>query len=167
MFVIFLCGDTRLNWIAGWFCIVMGVGTSDGGRYSKSTWHFRQSNSRAILSARQQVRRGWFRWPFESVSSGLPGRNGSTVLRKNLTICLKKLGSITWYVCSLSALSNLFQTYQCHSKVTSDFVFLGACSLVATAGHGSEGRNVALWDTLLPQNKSLVQGTNNRCISYT
>ncbi|XP_011258519.2 dmX-like protein 2 isoform X5 [Camponotus floridanus] len=51
-----------------------------------------------------------------------------------------------------------FFTYQCHSKVTSDFVFLGACSLVATAGHGSEGRNVALWDTLLPQNKSLVQG---------
>ncbi|XP_014484134.1 PREDICTED: dmX-like protein 2 [Dinoponera quadriceps] len=42
--------------------------------------------------------------------------------------------------------------------VTADFVFLGACSLVATAGHGSEGRNVALWDTLLPQNKSLVQG---------
>ncbi|XP_066592575.1 dmX-like protein 2 [Prorops nasuta] len=51
-----------------------------------------------------------------------------------------------------------FFNYQCHSKVTSDFVFLGACSLVATAGHGSEGRNVALWDTLLPQNKSLVQG---------
>ncbi|KYN36646.1 DmX-like protein 2 [Trachymyrmex septentrionalis] len=51
-----------------------------------------------------------------------------------------------------------FFTYQCHTKVTSDFVFLGACSLVATAGHGSEGRNVALWDTLLPQNKSLVQG---------
>ncbi|XP_031780869.1 dmX-like protein 2 isoform X2 [Nasonia vitripennis] len=51
-----------------------------------------------------------------------------------------------------------FFNYQCHSKVTADFVFLGACSLVATAGHGSEGRNVALWDTLLPQNKSLVQG---------
>lgn len=50
------------------------------------------------------------------------------------------------------------QNYQCHSKVTADFVFLGACSLVATAGHGSEGRNVALWDTLLPQNKSLIQG---------
>lgn len=50
------------------------------------------------------------------------------------------------------------QNYQCHSKVTADFVFLGACSLIATAGHGSEGRNVALWDTLLPQNKSLIQG---------
>lgn len=50
------------------------------------------------------------------------------------------------------------QNYQCHSKVTADFVFLGACSLIATAGHGSEGRNVALWDTLLPQNKSLFQG---------
>ncbi|KAL7295893.1 hypothetical protein TKK_0010937 [Trichogramma kaykai] len=51
-----------------------------------------------------------------------------------------------------------FFNYQCHSKVTSDFVFLGACSLVATAGHGPESRNVALWDTLLPQNKSLVAG---------
>ncbi|XP_034195925.2 rabconnectin-3 alpha isoform X1 [Osmia lignaria lignaria] len=51
-----------------------------------------------------------------------------------------------------------FFNYQCHSKVTADFVFLGACSLIATAGHGSEGRNVALWDTLLPQNKSLIQG---------
>ncbi|KAG7196962.1 hypothetical protein KM043_000228 [Ampulex compressa] len=51
-----------------------------------------------------------------------------------------------------------FFNYPCHGKVTADFVYLGACSLVATAGHGSEGRNVALWDTLLPQNKSLVQG---------
>ncbi|XP_076387678.1 rabconnectin-3 alpha isoform X3 [Megachile rotundata] len=51
-----------------------------------------------------------------------------------------------------------FFNYQCHGKVTADFVFLGACSLIATAGHGSEGRNVALWDTLLPQNKSLIQG---------
>ncbi|XP_076665130.1 rabconnectin-3 alpha isoform X3 [Andrena cerasifolii] len=54
--------------------------------------------------------------------------------------------------------SRPFFNYQCHSKVTADFVFLGACSLIATAGHGSEGRNVALWDTLLPQNKSLIQG---------
>lgn len=51
--------------------------------------------------------------------------------------------------------------------MTADFVFLGACSLVATAGHGSEGRNVALWDTLLPQNKSLVQGKNEfRALVY-
>lgn len=50
------------------------------------------------------------------------------------------------------------KTFQCHSKVTSDFVFLGSCSLIATTGHSSENRNVALWDTLLPHKKSLVTG---------
>lgn len=49
-----------------------------------------------------------------------------------------------------------FQTYQCHNKGIADFVFLGSCSLVATAGHSSESKNVGLWDTLLPQKKSLV-----------
>lgn len=49
-----------------------------------------------------------------------------------------------------------FYTYQCHNKGITDFVFLGSCSLVATAGHSSESKNVAIWDTLLPQKKSLV-----------
>jgi len=57
VFVIFLCGNTRLNRITGWLCIIMGVGASDGRRYSESTWHFCQSDSRTILSARQQIRR--------------------------------------------------------------------------------------------------------------
>jgi DmX-like protein len=35
-------------------------------------------------------------------------------------------------------------------------VFLGSCSLLATAGHSSESKNVALWDSLLPQKKALV-----------
>ena len=52
-----------------------------------------------------------------------------------------------------------FQTYQCHNKVTSDFVFLGSCSMVATTGHSSESKNVALWDSLLPQKKALITGT--------
>lgn len=50
-----------------------------------------------------------------------------------------------------------FFTYQCHNKLTSDFVFLGSCSLIASAGHSSESRNLAIWDTLLPQKKALVQ----------
>lgn len=50
----------------------------------------------------------------------------------------------------------ILQTYQCHNKGIADFVFLGSCSLVATAGHSSESKNVGLWDTLLPQKKSLV-----------
>lgn len=61
-----------------------------------------------------------------------------------------------WQIGLQSNASRPFFTYQCHSKVTSDFVFLGACSLVATAGHSSESKNVALWDTLLPQKKSLL-----------
>ncbi|KAK3918101.1 DmX-like protein 2, partial [Frankliniella fusca] len=61
-----------------------------------------------------------------------------------------------WQIGLQANASRPFFTYQCHSKVTSDFVFLGACSLVATAGHSSESKNVALWDTLLPQKKSLL-----------
>ncbi|XP_072938045.1 dmX-like protein 2 isoform X3 [Epargyreus clarus] len=49
-----------------------------------------------------------------------------------------------------------FFSHQCHSKGISDFVFLGSCSLVATAGHSSESKNVAIWDTLMPIKKALV-----------
>jgi len=60
-----------------------------------------------------------------------------------------------------------FQTYQCHNKVTSDFVFLGSCSMIATAGHSSESKNVALWDSLLPQKKALITGMYFlQCIQY-
>ena len=51
-----------------------------------------------------------------------------------------------------------FKSYQCHNKVTSDFVFLGSCSMVATAGHSSESKNVAIWDSLLPKKKAMVAG---------
>ena len=50
------------------------------------------------------------------------------------------------------------QSFKCHSKVTSDFVFVGSSSLIATAGHSADNRNVCLWDTLLPQRRALVQG---------
>ena len=47
---------------------------------------------------------------------------------------------------------------QCHAKQTSDFVFQGACSsLFCSAGHSTDSRNVALWDTLMPQKRALVQ----------
>ncbi|XP_065223519.1 dmX-like protein 2 isoform X2 [Planococcus citri] len=61
-----------------------------------------------------------------------------------------------WNVGLSPSYNRPFFTYQCHNKVTSDFVFLGSCSLVATAGHSSESKNVALWDSLLPQRKALV-----------
>jgi len=37
-------------------------------------------------------------------------------------------------------------------------VFVGSSSMIATAGHSADNRNVCLWDTLLPQRKALVQG---------
>lgn len=61
-----------------------------------------------------------------------------------------------WQVGLASSSSRPFFTYQCHNKVTSDFVFLGSCSMIATAGHSSESKNVALWDSLLPQKKALI-----------
>jgi len=47
---------------------------------------------------------------------------------------------------------------KCHNKTTTDFTFVGSSSLLATGGHSSNGRNVCLWDTLLPKSSSLVQG---------
>ncbi|XP_065333652.1 dmX-like protein 2 isoform X2 [Cloeon dipterum] len=61
-----------------------------------------------------------------------------------------------WQVGMASSVSRPFFNYQCHSKMASDFVFLGSCSLLATAGHSSESKNVSLWDSLLPQKKALV-----------
>eukprot|EP00090_Calanus_glacialis_P031935 TRINITY_DN5300_c0_g1_i1.p1 TRINITY_DN5300_c0_g1~~TRINITY_DN5300_c0_g1_i1.p1 ORF type:complete len:2845 (+),score=1055.83 TRINITY_DN5300_c0_g1_i1:272-8536(+) len=54
-----------------------------------------------------------------------------------------------------------FFSQQTHSRNTSDFVFQGgSSSLLATAGHSQDGRNVALWDTLLPARKACVQSYN-------
>lgn len=51
-----------------------------------------------------------------------------------------------------------FFNYHCHSKGTSDFVFQGgSSSLFCTVGHSGDGKNVALWDTLMPQRRSLVE----------
>lgn len=51
-----------------------------------------------------------------------------------------------------------FFTTQCHSKGTSDFNFQsGSSSLFCTVGHSNDGKNVALWDTLMPQRRSLVE----------
>ena len=48
------------------------------------------------------------------------------------------------------------QSQQCHNKHGSDFVYVGSSSLLATAGQSSEHRNVALWDTLMPQRKANI-----------
>merc|ERR1712096_479620 len=54
-----------------------------------------------------------------------------------------------------------FFTVNCHSKGTSDFDFqAGSSSLFCTVGHSADGKNVALWDTLMPQRRSLVESYN-------
>jgi WD40 repeat protein len=45
---------------------------------------------------------------------------------------------------------------QVHSKQACDFTFLGSSSLIVTAGHSTDHKNVSMWDTLLPTKKSLV-----------
>lgn len=66
-------------------------------------------------------------------------------------------GNLSLWQAGIASQSNRsFFNYQCHNKGIADFVFLGSCSLVATAGHSSENKNVGIWDTLLPQKKSLV-----------
>ena len=48
------------------------------------------------------------------------------------------------------------QSSQVHSKNCSDFTFLGCSSVLVTAGHSTDHKNVCMWDTLLPAKKSLV-----------
>ncbi|XP_045469484.1 dmX-like protein 2 isoform X5 [Harmonia axyridis] len=66
-------------------------------------------------------------------------------------------GNLSLFQVGLSAnATRPFFTLMCHNKGISDFVFLGSCSLLATAGHSSESKNVAIWDSILPHGKALV-----------
>lgn len=42
-------------------------------------------------------------------------------------------------------------------KYLSDFIFLGSSSFIATCGDGIDSRNLYLWDTLMPTNRSIVK----------
>ncbi|XP_069136751.1 dmX-like protein 2 [Argopecten irradians] len=61
-----------------------------------------------------------------------------------------------WQVGLGSNFNKPIMKLKCHNKTTSDFAFVGSSSLIATAGHSSESRNVCLWDTLLPQRSACV-----------
>ncbi|KAK6180445.1 hypothetical protein SNE40_012599 [Patella caerulea] len=65
-----------------------------------------------------------------------------------------------WQVGLGSSFNKPIMSLSCHNKTTSDFTFVGSSSLIATAGHSSESRNVCLWDTLLPKRSSLVHAFN-------
>ncbi|RWS31393.1 dmX-like protein 2 [Leptotrombidium deliense] len=61
-----------------------------------------------------------------------------------------------WQVALTASANKPFFSMQVHSKQASDFTFLGSSSLIVTAGHSADHKNVVLWDTLLPSKKSLV-----------
>ncbi|KAI1317690.1 regulator of (H+)-ATPase in vacuolar membrane [Mortierella claussenii] len=62
-----------------------------------------------------------------------------------------------WRFDSNTVGSKPFLSIQCHDKMARDFAFLGSSSVVATTGTSSDGRNLAIWDTLLPKGKALMQ----------
>lgn len=93
----------------------------------------------------------------------------------------KNILTLFFHLIYSSSMPYQHQNHECHNKLLADFMFIGSCSLVATgtlnaqfsfmsinfththmipnlftAGHSSESKNVAMWDTLLPQKKSMI-----------
>ncbi|KAK2704911.1 hypothetical protein QYM36_017080, partial [Artemia franciscana] len=63
-------------------------------------------------------------------------------------------------------------THQCHNKFVNDFQFVGSSSVFVSAGLSSDGKNVALWDSLLPQKKAQIHAfvshdTGSTCVLYS
>ncbi|KAF9908205.1 regulator of (H+)-ATPase in vacuolar membrane [Linnemannia zychae] len=56
--------------------------------------------------------------------------------------------------------SKPFLTLHAHDKIARDFAFLGSSSVIATTGTSGDGRNLAIWDTLLPPEKARTQSYN-------
>ncbi|KAI5611383.1 dmX-like protein 2, partial [Silurus asotus] len=61
-----------------------------------------------------------------------------------------------WQVNQTSSNPKPYLSWQCHSKVCGDFSFITSSSLIATAGHSTDSRNVCLWDTLISPSNSMV-----------
>uniref|UniRef100_A0A1I7ZN60 WD_REPEATS_REGION domain-containing protein n=1 Tax=Steinernema glaseri TaxID=37863 RepID=A0A1I7ZN60_9BILA len=62
-----------------------------------------------------------------------------------------------WQASQSVAVRKPFFNQKCHQKTAADVKFLGqTSSVLVTAGHGTGDVNLALWDTLLPQNKAMV-----------
>ncbi|KAG0049588.1 regulator of (H+)-ATPase in vacuolar membrane [Gryganskiella cystojenkinii] len=59
-----------------------------------------------------------------------------------------------WRFDSNSVGSKPFLSLSCHDKIARDFAFLGSSSVIATIGTAGDGKNVAIWDTLLPKHKA-------------
>ncbi|KAG0029994.1 regulator of (H+)-ATPase in vacuolar membrane [Podila clonocystis] len=53
--------------------------------------------------------------------------------------------------------SKPFLSLTCHDKIARDFAFLGSSSVLATTGSSGDGKNLAIWDALLPKHKAQTQ----------
>ncbi|KAF9354925.1 regulator of (H+)-ATPase in vacuolar membrane [Mortierella sp. AD094] len=62
-----------------------------------------------------------------------------------------------WRFDSNTVGSKPYLTLNCHDKIARDFSFLGSSSVVATTGTSGDGKNLAIWDTLLPKEKAQTQ----------
>lgn len=65
-------------------------------------------------------------------------------------------GNLSLWQVTSAAGSKAFYSIQAHSKNCSDFAFLGCSSVLISAGHSNDHKNVCMWDTLLPSKKSMV-----------
>lgn len=145
----------RYCWARWWLCCNLGVGSRWNRCSTANSWNIRQGESPSLQQSRQQIWCGWWRWPRRFVDAS-PWRRicaSSSFFRKNLFLF------VIWFVCKYidnHFVLPLMQSHQCHSKGTSDFVFLGSSSVLATTGQSSESRNVVLWDTLMPQRKAVI-----------
>ncbi|KAF9213257.1 regulator of (H+)-ATPase in vacuolar membrane [Podila verticillata] len=62
-----------------------------------------------------------------------------------------------WRFDSNTVGSKPFLSLTCHDKIARDFAFLGSSSVLATTGSSGDGKNLAIWDALLPKHKALTQ----------
>lgn len=152
-----------LNRWPRWIGTNVGMGPSTSCLYTTTTRHICQSDTMPIFAAWKQIRHCRWWWQFEPVASQFSITSQSIVFREFFFFLFDffsnlPTGSFSFEIWNYHFIFHFFflQTYQCHNKGIADFVFLGSCSLVATAGHSSESKNVGLWDTLLPQKKSMV-----------
>ncbi|XP_026175507.1 dmX-like protein 2 isoform X2 [Mastacembelus armatus] len=61
-----------------------------------------------------------------------------------------------WQVNQTSSNPKPYLSWQCHTKTCGDFAFVTSSSLIATAGHSNDNRNICLWDTLISPSNTMV-----------
>jgi WD40 repeat protein len=120
-------------------------GTSNG---ELDLWHYDQQHSlskfRSYAQSKTKITSVHF--------SDLGNKFGATMSSGDLAL---------WRFLAQDESDEPFLSFRAHSRRTNDFTFAGATSLVVTGGvgSGSDGGNVALWDTLL-------MSTDRSCQAY-